>query len=241
MLVRLLANHLVVEAAESQGSWVQQLAQWLDFADAITLHAAQHVRAAKSPESLPGVEYEAIAEEVARVRTALETSIATSCARHFGERPMRIPTPQRDAPLEVSGVYEPYRRFYVAQQSYMESNVRTLRNHVRQALWRRSEALKQLAVLDEVLGKILMVRERQLLSAVPRVLEDRFRNLLAACPQTVVNTRQADVTAVSPQCGGWLEKFCEELRGVLLAELDFRLQPAIGLMEALRHEAGKSE
>jgi hypothetical protein len=36
-----------------------------------------------------------------------------------------------------------------------------------------------------------------------------------------------------------LANFCRELQGVLLAELDLRLQPAVGLIEALSNEVSK--
>ena len=34
--------------------------------------------------------------------------------------------------------------------------------------------------------------------------------------------------------GPWLERFRQEMRGLLLAELDLRLQPVEGLLEACR-------
>ena len=40
--------------------------------------------------------------------------------------------------------------------------------------------------------------------------------------------------AVAP--AAWLADFHEELKRVLLAELDLRLQPTVGLIEALRNE-----
>jgi len=36
--------------------------------------------------------------------------------------------------------------------------------------------------------------------------------------------------------GAWLARFCHELEAVLLAELDVRLQPTVGLIEALQNE-----
>jgi hypothetical protein len=82
--------------------------------------------------------------------------------------------------------YEPYRRFYLAHQGEMESCVRSLRTSVRQALSRASTTLKQLAALDEALDKILCVRQRQLLSTVPLLLERRFEQLLKARQQPLV-------------------------------------------------------
>ena len=36
--------------------------------------------------------------------------------------------------------------------------------------------------------------------------------------------------------GAWLARFCHELQTVLLAELDLRLQPTLGLLEAYQKE-----
>ena len=102
-------------------------------------------------------------------------------------------------------------------------------------------ALKQLAALDEALDRILYVRERQLLSTVPLLLEGRFEQLLKAHPQPPVGTRQADAPALRRQPGEGLVDFHKEMQGVLLAELELRLQPTAGLIEALRNEASKQK
>jgi hypothetical protein len=49
-------------------------------------------------------------------------------------------------------------------------------------------------------------------------------------------TQQTDQPALWLQAGGWLAHFCQELHTVLLAELDLRLQPTLGLVEALQNE-----
>jgi hypothetical protein len=54
-----------------------------------------------------------------------------------------------------------------------------------------------------------------------------------------VDNEQPDDPALWMQPGGWLANFCRELQGVLLAELDLRLQPTVGLIEALSNEVGK--
>ena len=35
--------------------------------------------------------------------------------------------------------------------------------------------------------------------------------------------------------GGWIVEFCSEMRELLLAELEVRLRPVIGLVESLPH------
>jgi hypothetical protein len=242
-LIRILADLCLVEAAESKPVFAERLAQWLDLSDAITLHAAHNASAASSPavqSGVPSVAGIAVEEEYARVKTDLVDSITKSCSPNMGEARIRWPTPKPGMGIEVTA-YEPYRRFYVAHQGAMELRVRPLRTRVRQALSRASTALKQLAALDEALDKILCVRERQLLSTVPLLLEKRFEQLLKAHPQPPVGTPQADARALRRQPGEGLADFCKELQGVLLAELELRLQPTAGLIEALRNEANKQK
>lgn len=239
-LICLFADLFIVDGAESKQVFAERLSQWLDFSDAITLHAAHSGSTASSSaapfrESVAGVVVE---EEFARVRTALVNSITTSFSPNNGATRIKLPTPKPGAGIEAAA-YEPYRRFYLAHQGEMESCVRPLRTSVRQALSRASTTLKQLAALDEALDKILCVRQRQLLSTVPLLLERRFEQLLKAHQQPLVLTEQADAPALGIQPRGWPADFCKELHQVLLAELDLRLQPTVGLIEALRNEANR--
>jgi hypothetical protein len=51
------------------------------------------------------------------------------------------------------------------------------------------------------------------------------------------DNEQADDPALWMQPGGWLAGFRKELQDALLAELDVRLQPTVGLIEAFSNEA----
>jgi hypothetical protein len=50
--------------------------------------------------------------------------------------------------------------------------------------------------------------------------------------RALVETGQADNPALWLQAGSWLGRFGNELQTMLLAELDLRLQPTLGLVEA---------
>ncbi len=140
---------------------------------------------------------------------------------------------------EVAAAYEPYRRFHLAHQAEMEPGIRALRSRLRQALVGASARLRQLAALDEALDRILASREHQLLATLPSLLEKRFEQLLAAHQQALPDRGQADAPLLWMQPGGWLAAFCEELQAVLIAELDLRLQPTLGLIEAWHNEADR--
>ena len=226
--VRFLAELSIVDAAESKQAFAERLGQWLDFADAIALHAAHGNAAAQRGG---GAESSTeLANEFAAARAAWASSIAASCAKW--------PTLAAAADLDPAAAYAPYRRFYSAQQGEMDVAIRPWRNKARRALAQAGSKFGQLASLDGALDKILGARERQLLATVPVLLERRFALLASAHRQRLAETGQPDDPARWGAPGGWLADFGKELTIVLLAELDLRLQPTVGLIEALSNEAG---
>lgn len=234
-LSRLLAGLGLVDAAAPGPAFAERLGEWLNAADAMRLYAAHNAGAdaADAPDA-PGAQpggAAALREEGARLRAALADGIARSCTP--GERGVRIrlPLPDPAAPAEIAAAYEPYRRFHLAQQREMEAAIGPLRARARAALTRAAPGLAKLASLDAALDGILSGRESRLLATVPALLEKRFEALRAARPAD-----QADDMAAWLRPGGWLADYCGELRAALLAELDLRLQPALGLIEAFCNE-----
>ena len=233
-LIRFLADLSIVDDGGSKQAFAERLGQWLNFADAITLNAAH---GATSPSAAPAVRSVAttgLADEFAAARTAWVNSITASCSPLAGETRIKLPPPPTGAAIEALA-YEPYRRFYVAHQGEMELAIRPLRGKARQALARSCPRLGQLASLDAALDQVLGARERQLLATVPLLLEKRFAQLAKAHQQRLAG--QPDDPVWSMQPAGWLADFGNELKLVLLAELDLRLQPTVGLIEALSNEA----
>ena len=233
-LIRFLADLSIVDDGGSKQAFAERLGQWLNFADAITLNAAH---GAMSPAAVRSVATTGLEEEFAAARTAWVNSITASCSPLAGETRIKLPPPQTGAAIEALA-YEPYRRFYVAHQGEMELAIRPLRGKARQALAQTGGKFRQLAALDGALDKILGARERQLLATVPSLLERRFAQRAGAYQQRLAETGQPDDPELWMQPGGWLADFCNELKMALLAELDLRLQPTVGLIEALSNEAG---
>lgn len=112
--------------------------------------------------------------------------------------------------------FTPYRRHCQSRQQAMEVAIGPLRGRLRAALAGRSPDMARLAALDAVMEQVLGVQEHRLLATLPALLEKHF-----------VRLRDA---------GGdeWRAVFQRDLQGVLLAELDIRLQPVEGLLAALR-------
>ena len=185
-------------------------------------------------EPAGGAASTALADEFATARTAWASSIAVSCSPQAA----KWATLAAAADSDEAVAYEPYRRFYSAQQGEMEVAIRPWRNKARQALAQAGGKLGQLAALDGALDKILGARERQLLATVPALLEKRFTLLASVHRQRLAAAGQPGDPARWGAPGGWLADFGKDLATVLLAELDLRLQPTVGLIEALSNEAG---
>ena len=219
-------------------AFAEKLGLWVDYTDAIALYAV-HSASTFDPGDAQLDAPEDIAEDFARIRASLEQQIARTAAPKRGQGGVALPMPQGDMPPELNGAYEPYRRYYLAHQRDMELSVPPLRSRVREKLATLSPALQQLAALDGTFENILSEREARLLAKLPQLLKKRFAHLRQQHQQTLTGTQQADRPEQWMQPGAWLARFCNELQTVLLAELDLRLQPAVGLLEALQHEKTK--
>ena len=238
-LIRILSDLAILEAVEPSAGFSEKLSLWVDYSDAIALSIALN---AGNPSPLGtraaahSVAGDAAGAALARLRARLENSITQVDFSTPGKSLLEWPSPDFELPLKVATAYEPYRRYYAAYQRQMDADIRPLRVGVRAALAKTSPSLSQLAALDAALDKVLCERESQLLSTVPLLLRKRFEHLLRAHQQTLLDTQQVDKPDHWMQQGGWLARFCNELQTVLLAELDVRLQPTVGLIEALQNE-----
>lgn len=241
-LIRTLDELAVMNIDEPDGDFAEKLGQWIDFADAITLCAVHNACTAIPRGTKSGAQpfaRAAIAQDFDRMRVVLENSIKVSCSPNAGQTRLALPIPKPGTPIEDASAYEPYRRFHLAHQRDMELSVRLLRANVREQIAKVSPRLKQLADFDATLDGILRERENKLLSTVALRLKMRFDQLLKAHQQTLASAQQEDSPDLRMKAESWLTRFCNELETVLLAELDLRLQPTVGLIEAFNHENKK--
>ncbi len=238
-LIRSLADLAIVDAVDPGNAFAEKLGLWIHFADAIALSAVHNDSMASPSKNRLPIQSEAqIAARAAagvefdRIRAFLMNSITKSCSPNSGKAHIRLPAPALELPLDLRAAYAPYRRFYEAHQRDMELSIQPLRTNVREALAKMSPRLKKLADLDAALEKILRDRERQLLSKVPVLLKKRFEQLFKEHQQKLVDARQPDNPAAWTQAGAWLARFCSDMQTLLLAEMELRLQPTLGLIEA---------
>ncbi|AWI74005.1 hypothetical protein CEW83_01180 [Parazoarcus communis] len=238
-LVRALADLAAEDVPESRQSFAERVGQWLDFKDALPLYSVLNPGTSGAAVQGSGTappEYAALREEFDRVRAALADSIVADGVFRPGKARIELPTPVPNAPVESAAEFSPYRRYYLAHQRDMQAGIAPLRTSARAALSRHSPALQHLAALDAVLDQALATRERTLLSTVSSLLAKRFEHLYAAHQAAQAEAQAEDDPSRWMEPGGWLAVFCREMQAVLLAELDTRLQPVSGLIEALHNE-----
>jgi hypothetical protein len=212
-LVRLLARWNEAEVREPAASTAERLSQWLAWTDAIALSTVLNAPATRA-KAITGTPD----DDCARVRDGLARTI----------RDDSLYANDGDAPEATTVDFAPYRLRYLARQQAMEAGVGPLRAKLRSALAARSAEMAKLATVDAVMEQALEAREHSLLATVPAMLEKHFKRLRQAAEPA---PEAPDVEAVPP---GWLEVFHQDIRDLLLAELDFRFQPVDGLLEALR-------
>jgi hypothetical protein len=92
--------------------------------------------------------------------------------------------------------------------------------------------MKQLVALDVAIANTIAANTRQVFSTIPKLLRIRFNQLLKLHGQQRIELDLAGSPIVP-----WLHDFLFEMRQVLLAELDVRLQPTLGLIEAFDEES----
>lgn len=234
-LVRFLTENALLAAAPPQEDVGQRLGDWLDFRQAIALHAVLNPEPtiqASSPARAPALTPAALREHVTRVRASLEQSILQGAPPGSGLTRIDMPAAELDEPVEPKTAFEPYRRFQAAHQRQMESVLRSLRAQVRAQVAKGSPDLQRLAALDATFENILGEREAMLLGKVSRLLEKRF---VQALKQQLQKPAPGDTSSPEKPLA-WLMPLRQAMRSALLAELDTRLQPTLGLVEAFQAE-----
>ncbi len=255
-LVRFLTENALLTPARQAEDVGQKLGDWLDFRQAIALHGVLNPEplSTQAPNTRPSTALrtaklapQALTKHVDKVRAQLAESITRGAPAGSGLARIEMPAPVLDEPVEHKTAFEPYRRFMAAHQRQMETTLRSLRAQLRGQLSQRGSAGQQLAALDAAFENILAERETLLLGKTIKLLEMRFVHAVKAHKQALATTG----TAVLPNENAhpspllhsppadpvtWLMPLRETLRQALLAELDTRLQPCLGLLEAITSE-----
>lgn len=254
-LVRALAAHAPLEADASGMDIAERLSLWLDTFDAIGLQGA-HQTLRQFTEANPLRRGERrpraadLAEDVARVRGTLLHAIAQEPLpvalpgdplvdlqrRRAGTAASEKALPSLEAMADAA--FAPYHQRHQELQRQMAQLVSPLRDHVRQTLGRASPRLRQLAALDASFEPIIAKREQALLPTTASLAARRFahwrQQLNISAEASSEDLAQSMERWRAP--GGWLHAFAQEWRHALQAELEMRLEPVMGLVEALNQE-----
>jgi hypothetical protein len=187
---------------------------------------------------------EAVKHDVLDVRSGLIRQVLDSFDGEAGSTRLRLPRPGADVSAEALSTFEPYHRFYAAHQREFDARIHRLQLRVREALTGRSAALARLVVLDETLRDLVSAHTRKSLVVIPMLLGRRFAALRQA-QQEQGKEQGADEAGspsddaglqIGPGDDAWLRRFYREMQDLLLAELDLRLMPVLGLVEAVEEE-----
>jgi hypothetical protein len=235
----------MLDDVASEDAFAEKLSLWIHFVDADTLFAVHNTGIAEAKsmhtDAALAANADAADNEFRRVQTLLMNSIINGCTPNSGKSIIKLPMPElsTEATATTTAIYKPYHQFYEAHQRDMTTSIQSLRINVRKAVAKMSPKLKKLADLDATFEKILRDRESKLLSKVPVLLKKRFEQLFKEHQQRLAAAQEFD-SLDSPkswvQEGGWLSRFCKDMQMLLLAEMELRLQPTMGLLEALKQE-----
>ena len=229
-LVRLLARWADADAFDAKQSVAERLSRWLGWTDAVALSAALNSRSSTEPSSGPKTSVSREESEFVRVRAALAQAMADDGAFVDDVEPLTVQALKRGAPAAAPPTgFARYRRQYLAKQQAMEASIEPLRGRLRLALAAKSPDMARLAAVDAVMEQALDPHEHVLLSNVPALLEKHFGRLRQAAEAAASSESNAEA-----QAEAWEVAFRQDMRAVLLAELDVRFQPVEGLLEALR-------
>lgn len=215
-------------AATAAMDFAERWSLWLNTFDAIGLQSAhQAIRAgeAAAPPAARPRRTPDLQADLERVRGTMARAIAQD-------------------PLELEGYgadvaqagFTPFQQRHHALQRQMEQMVPPLRDHVRQALAQAGPRLRQLATLDASLEQVFARHQQQLLPATVSLLQRRHEELRQAHRHALEEQGLADDPSRWRLSGGWLDTFLQDWRQALLAELDLRLQPVTGMVEAMAQE-----
>lgn len=227
--IRLLARLTEAEIAPSSPVLADRLGQWIDWTRAVAVSRALDGKLPALDEDAPFADTDA--RECARVRATLEDAIGADFTVAAGKA-RGAGLGQADG-ADAAIDYAPLRERYLSLQRSMLTATGRLRGQLRDTLARRSADMARLAEVDAVMESTLSPREQSLLATIPKLLERHFDRLRQAAQAPPDGATAADAAAPATHQDAWLERFRQDMRDVLRAELDVRFHPIDALLAAL--------
>lgn len=223
-LISLLSSLTDRSATLPRNQVAQGLGRMIDLPDSISIADTLD----KLPRIKPG-ETGMQADPVLRLQRGHAAMIKTvTGSLSMGSSPARItlgmfiePAAGKDGALQPPPDYQAYLKLHAALQRDLDFKARTLQADIRKCLAQHSRNSARLAAIDGALAEPIARRSRALFAKIPGLLQAHFQAIAA----------QADVPEEAVQ-----QQLSDTLQTVLLAEIEARLLPALGLIEALEEE-----
>lgn len=197
----------------SQQHFAQKLGDLLDLPDAFVV--ADNLRGLKRmpfKEANSPCESEPIQQQFLNDKKALEQTLIEKIQQHS-----RFDNKQPES----------YSRFYSLCQSELEQAIVKIRKPIINQLKQSSVRMARLVFLDELLHDKLGAQLRSFYSVLPKLVEKHFAALQA--PEQQPDMISLGQTHSNP----WPQQLKQDIQHLLLAELELRLQPLVGLIEAI--------
>jgi len=236
-LIRILAQLQVSNLAFSHERFAERLGGVIDFGDSVRLSGLLD-KIGSMPDETGAASDQDPRADLLHVRMSLARSVAEGFVPDVGMSRLKLPTLKSGVPLEDLTRFEPYHRFYAAHQREFEVKIQSLQLRVRDGVSGVSAEAARLAALDEAVRDTLSMHTRKYLAVIPQLLGKRFdflqqqhQSRQEASGESIEQPEQG-VPDAWTRPDGWLGRFFRELQGVLLAELELRLLPVLGLLEA---------
>lgn len=242
-LVQLVSALGQAAATDSHACFAERLGRLFGLGDTMDLDSAIGFRP-KGPFEPSPAKADKLRADLAATRSKLTDRLNQSFSASPSETMPSLPQPALDADASASPEFTPYQNFYLARQRELAAGTRQLRTRIRAAVATSGPAMAHLAQLDTVFDHTLAGYTSHCFATLPTVLEKRFDALWQSRQQ--MNFDQQDHDPARPPVhdwtrpGGWLHQYCQEMQMLLLAELDVRLEPAIGLLDAYTLEVSNA-
>ncbi len=225
-LVRVLSELVGAGSGSPQGQFAVRFGALIDLSDSILLARAQ--ASLKGLSFTPGVSSpRGIRDEFLRLRADIVKFVLRCCVPGTSNKArLRFPEPEPGQSLSALGA-APFVAFYGAMQREIDFRARRLQARIRDEVAGCNPRLARLCALDGVLDKAMAGDSRAFFTAVPNLLEARFAQHLGAL---------LDDSGEPDEPSRVLLALREETQALLLAELEARLLPTLGLVEALEED-----
>jgi hypothetical protein len=236
-LVRLLSAGLEMPVPADTGRFSERLTRHLEFTNSLKLSEVpvilKRIDSASVSGSVANTATDAgnIVRQVEAALQRVQHAIAVTIAQSFESEPAqaRIPLPQPRIDNERLTLAV-YLNFYQAHQQEMSAKIQGLRRYLRDTLAPFSSRMAQLVYLDTTLEETVGLPLRSGFQAVSTVLQAQ----ISKTEQCFTDVSPENLATVS------LEPFYRQLRQLLTAECDLRLQPVMGLVEAFKQEVDQT-